>query len=169
MKQLLFFILVFAAIGSAQVFDEPIDSTDHYAFRLYAQSARVPFTILNEDKEKIDSLIFALIVYTDTSQYFLVTDTDIAPTGHFVFKTSNYATGTDAFVTTAVVDTFTVTGTDTLVSATDYFWIQAFGSAITSNDVLAYQIITSTNTVIVTRPASGTSGLNYVWRWIRRY
>ena len=168
MKKVFMFFLVFAATAASQVFDEPIDSTDHYAFRLYAQSARVPFTILNEDKEKIDSLIYALIVWTDTTQLILVTDADITATGHYVLKISNYSSGTATFTTTATVDTFTVTGTDTILSANDYFWIQAIGSGVNANDVLSYSIL-SPNKVIVHRPASGSSGLPYVWRWIRRY
>jgi hypothetical protein len=152
----------------SQVFDEPIDSTDNYSFRLYAQSARVPYTVLNEDKEKIDSLIYALIVWTDTTQLILVTDADITATGHYVLKISNYSTGIDTFTTTLTADTFTVSGVDTLTALTDLFWITAYGAAISANDVFVYSIL-SPNKVIVTRPASGTSGLVYNWRWIRRY
>lgn len=168
-KLIILFFMVLTMSAAAQVFDEPIDSTTNYAFRLYSQSARVPYTILNEDKEKIDSLIYALIVYTDTTMHLLVTDADIAPTGHYVLKISNYATGLDTFTTTLTADTFTVTGVgaDTL-DANDLFWIQAHGSAISANDVFAYAILIP-NKVIVTRPASGTSALAYIWRWIRRY
>lgn len=166
-KLFLFFFLVFAANAAAQVFDEPIDSTTHYAFRLYAQSARVPYTILNEDKEKIDSLIYALIVWTDTLQYQLVTDAEITSTGHYVLKTSNYASGIDTFTTTLTADTITLS-VDTLDVGTDVFWITAYGTSITANDVFATSIL-SPNKLIVTRPASGTSGLIYHWRWIRRY
>jgi len=169
MKKLFLLLIFFAATTAAQVFDEPIDSTTHYNFRLYAQSARVPYTILNEDKEKIDSLIYALIVWTDTTQHILVTDAEIAPTGHYVLKISNYATGIDSFTTTLTADTFTVSGVDTLNAYEDLFWIQARGgTSITANDQFIYTIL-SPNKVIVTRPASGTSGLKYVWRMIRRY
>jgi len=168
MKKIIFFCLILAATAAAQVFDEPIDSTDHYAFRLYAQSARVPNTILNEDKSKMDSLIYALIVWVDSSQHILIADPEIAPTGHLVFKTSNYATGFDQFTSTLTADTFTVTGTDTLEVNRDVFLFAPYSATITSNDVIAYTIL-SPNKVRAVRPASGTSGLLYRWRWIRRY
>jgi hypothetical protein len=168
MKKLFFLLFLFAATAAAQVFDEPIDSTSHYAFRLYAQSARVPNTILNEDKEKIDSLIYALIVWVDSSQLILISDPEIAPSPHLVLKISNYATGLDQFSGTLTADTFTVAGTDTLVVGEDLFWIQPYSATITSNDIMAYTIL-SPNKVRVVRPASGTSGLLYRWRWIRRY
>lgn len=167
-KLILFFFFLFAASAASQVFDEPIDSTINYKFRLYAQSARVPNTILNEDKEKIDSLIYALIVYTDTLQFIMIADPEIAPTGHLVLKISNYATGTAAFTSTLQQDTFTVAGVDTLDADYDYFWIQPYGSSVNANDVLSYTIL-SPNQVIVYRPASGTSALPYRWRMIRRY
>lgn len=163
-----FLVSLFSPVIHAQVFDEPIDSTTRYAFRLYAQSARVPYTILNEDKEKIDSLIYALIVWTDTTQLILVTDADITSTGHYVLKISNHSTGIDTFTTTLTADTFTVSGVDTLVAGQDLFWINASGAAISANDVFVTAIL-SPNKVIVTRPASGTSGIIYNWRWIRRY
>ena len=160
-------VFLFSQILSAQVFDEPIDSTEHYGFRHYAQSARVPASILNEDKSKIDSLIYNLIVWVDSVQYVMVVDTNVTTTPHLVLKISNYATGVDSFVTTATVDTFTVTGVDTLNVSEDLFWIQAQGTT-NANDVLGYNIL-DPNKVIVNRPASGTSGLLYDWRMIRRY
>lgn len=160
------FLLSINLVG--QVFDEPLDSTSHYNFRLYKQSARVPNTILNEDKEKIDSLIYDLIVWTDSVQFVLIVDTNITTTPHLVLKISNYATGIDTFTTTATVDTIILAGADTLNSVVDLFWLQPYGTTITSNDVLGYYVI-DPDTLIVIRPASGTSGLVYVWRWIKRY
>jgi len=167
MKKLFLLLIFFAATAAAQVFDEPIDSTEHYAFRLYAQSARVPYTILNEDKEKIDSLIYALIVWTDTLQLALVTDAEITSTPHYVLKISNYATGIDTFTTTLTADTVTL-AVDTLEVGLDVFFVTAYGTSITANDVFAVSIL-APNKIIVTRPSSGTSGLIYHWRWIRRY
>lgn len=167
MKKIFLFFLVFATVGTAQVFDEPIDSTEHYSLRLYAQSARVPASILNEDKEKLDSLIYNLIVWIDTTQFIMVVDTSITSTPHLVFKISNYATGVDSFVTTATVDTFAVTAVDTLNLNEDIFFIQAYGTT-NANDVLGYTLL-DPNKVIVNRPGSGTSGLLYNWRMIRRY
>lgn len=165
-KLIILFFLVFAVNAAAQVFDEPIDSTTNYAFRLYAQSARVPFTILNEDKEKIDSLIYALIVWTDSTQFIMVVDTNVTTTPHLVLKISNYSTGTDTFTTTLTADTVDLIA-DTLILGQDIFWINAYGT-VNANDVLSYSF-TSDNNLIVTRPASGTSALIYSWRWIKRY
>jgi hypothetical protein len=166
MKKLILFFLVFAATAAAQVFDEPIDSTEHYILRQYEQDARVPAEILNEDKDIIDSVMYSLIVWTDSLQFTMVVDTNVTSTPHLVLKISNYATGTDTFVTTAQVDTFTV-NVDTLNAQVDLFWIQSYGTT-NANDVLGYTIL-SPNKVIVNRPAAGSSGLIYNWRWIKRY
>jgi hypothetical protein len=68
--------------------------------------------------------------------------------------------GSDAFTTTATADTVTITG----ATSSDYYWVTPKGSSITSNDVLS--VTAGTNTLIVNRPASGTSGLGY--NWLRR-
>lgn len=168
MKTLLFVIFLTVSI-SAQVYDEPIDSTKHYGLRLYAQSARVPAAILNEDKMIIDSVLYSLIVYTDTLQFIMVLDTAINNES-LTFKISNYSNGISSFSGTNTTDTFTVSGsiTDTLKTDKDLFWLQPIGSSITNNDVLSYSILVP-RSIIVTRPASGTADLQYSWRWIRRY
>lgn len=163
---LLLTICILSVQIQAQVYDEPIDSTEHYNLRLYAQSARVPAEILNDDKVTIDSVMYSLIVWVDTLQNVVVVDTSITTT-HLVLKISNYASGSDAFVTTATVDTFTVLGADTLTEADDIFLLQPYGTT-NANDVLGYTVL-GDNQIIVNRPASGSSGLKYKWRWIRRY
>ena len=85
---LLLTICILSVNIQAQVYDEPIDSTTHYNLRLYAQSARVPATILNDDKETIDSVMYSLIVWTDTLQFVVVLDTKVTST-HLTFKISN--------------------------------------------------------------------------------
>lgn len=164
---LLLTICILSIQIQAQVYDEPIDSTEHYNFRLYAQSARVPAEILNDDKIAMDSLIYSLIVWTDSVQFVTVLDTNVTST-HLTLKISNYATGSDSFVTTATTDTVTITGADTLMEAEDIFLIQAYGATISSNDVLSYTVL-GDNQIVIRRPSSGTSGLKYKWRWIRRY
>lgn len=168
MKILLFLILLTIPI-SAQVFDEPIDSTTHYNLRLYSQGARVPAAVLNEDKMIIDSVLYSLIVYTDTLHFIMVLDTNIS-SNLLTFKISNYSNGISSFSGTNTTDTFTVGGsaTDTLKIDKDLFWLQPIGNTITSNDVLSYSIL-EPRSVIVTRPESGTANLSYAWRWIRRY
>jgi len=168
MKILLFLLLLTISVF-AQVYDEPIDSTNHYNLRLYEQGARVPAAILNEDKMIIDSVLYSLIVYTDTLHFVMVLDTNIS-NSLLTFKISNYSNGISSFSGTNTTDTFTVSGsaTDTLKIERDLFWLQPIGSSITSNDVLSYSIL-APRSIIVTRPAAGTSNLQYSWRWIRRY
>lgn len=150
----------------AQVYDEPIDSTTHYRLRLYAQSARVPADILNDDKKTIDSVLYSLIVFTDTLQHVIVYDTNITDT-HLTFKISNYATGSAAFTTTATTCTLTIVGADSLSENGDVFLLQPYGIT-NANDVLGYSVLNN-NQIVVNRPASGTSDLKFKWRWIRRY
>lgn len=163
---LLLTICILSVQIQAQVYDEPIDSTEHYNLRLYAQSARIPAEILNDDKITLDSVIYSLIVWVDTLQHVVVTDTNITST-HMVLKISNYASGSDAFTTTATTCTVTVAGADTLTEDNDIFLLQPYGTT-NANDVLGYTVL-GDNQIIVNRPASGTSGLKFKWRWIRRY
>ena len=165
-KTIILIILInFAAIS--QVFDEPIDSTKHYNLRLYAQGARVPAAILNEDKQIIDSVLYSLIVYTDTLQFIMVSDTAVSKEG-LTFKISNYSNGISSFSGTNEEDTFTVSGTDTLDINKDLFFLQPLGNTISANDVLTYYFLIP-RSVVVKRLSGGTNNLNYSWRWIKRY
>lgn len=161
---ILFFLANFTF---SQVFDEPIDSTEHYNLRLYAQSARIPAEILNEDKKIIDSVLYSLITYTDTLQFIMVYDSSVSTQG-LTFKISNYSNGISSFSGTNTEDTFTVSGTDTLDIEKDLFFLQPIGNTITTNDVLSYYFLIP-DKVIVKRLASGTTDLKYSWRWIKRY
>lgn len=169
MNKLKIFLLLIICIASfqvkAQVYDDPIDSTAHYNLRLYAQSARIPASILNDDKIMIDSVLYSLIVWTDSVQYVVVLDTNISST-NLVLKLSNYATGSAVFTTTATTCTVSVAGADTLTEAGDIFMVTPYGTT-NANDVLSYTV--SDTDIIVSRPASGTSGLKFKWYWIKRY
>lgn len=165
-KTIILLILInFAAIS--QVFDEPIDSTTHYNLRLYAQSARIPAAILNEDKQIIDSVLYSLIVYTDTLQFIMVLDTAVSAEG-LTFKISNYSNGISSFSGTNIEDTFTVSGSDTLKVDKDLFFLQPLGNTINANDILTYYFL-APRSVVVKRLTGGTTDLNYSWRWIKRY
>jgi len=165
MKKLFFLLFLVAGIIQAQSFANPISTTKHYHFRQYAQDVRVPATVLNGDKAAQDSIIYSLIVYVDTSQFVMKTDTTVSDSG-LVLKISNYACGSSAFTTTATVDS-SVTLAKTLSESNDIFLLTPYGTSITSNDVLCYSV--NGHKLIVRRPSSGTSGLKYKWRWIRRY
>ncbi len=163
MKKIILFIFLFVGYTAAQVYDLPYDSTAHYKLRLYNQSARSSATVLNNDKKTIDSVMYSLIVYTDTLQFTMVSDTSISAT-QLVFKISDYATGMRSFVTTSQIDS--VTFSQTLDDSLDVFLLTPYGATVSPNDVLGYTV--SGTKLYVHRPASGTSGLKYVWRRIKR-
>ena len=162
-KIILLFTLLFVSYTAAQVYDLPYGSTSHYKLRLYNQSARSSATVLNNDKKTIDSVLYSLIVYTDTLQFTMVSDISIHPT-QLVFKISDYATGMRSFTTTSQIDS--VTFSQAMDDSLDVFLLTPYGSTISANDVLSYTI--SGTKLYVHRPSSGTSGLKYVWRRIKR-
>jgi hypothetical protein len=69
--------------------------------------------------------------------------------------------GSGSFSTTDTADTLLISGALT----TDFYFLTPRGSTITSNDVLS--ATAKTDTLIVSRPASGTSGLGYNYFRIR--
>jgi hypothetical protein len=155
MKKMLFIILIAAGSLSAQVFDNPIGLTKHYGFRKYAQSAHVPNTVLNNDKVAIDSVMYSLIVYVDTTQ-FVIKDTTL--------MISNRANGTHSFASTSSVDSVFI---DSTFQTTDNVFLQPLGSSYNVNDILF--LYKKKYKIIVHRNTSGTSGLSYEWYWIKRY
>lgn len=167
MKKVLFVFLLLAGFTQAQVFDPPIDSTKRYHLREFSQSAHANANILNEDKQIIDSTLYHLIVFLDTLQHQLVYDTTIVYDTLYpletplVLKTSKYAADTNSFVTTAQTDTILITK----LKVTDFFFVTAVYPA-GANDILSVELLTGK--AIIHRLASGTSGLKYIWRWIRR-
>lgn len=79
----------------------------------------------------------------------------------------NYASGQDAFTTTAIKDTITIPGltSTSLVVATA--WSSTAADTTLSGDILRARYL-SANTAVVARKSGGTSGLKYVWtvtRW----
>ncbi len=72
--------------------------------------------------------------------------------------------GTDAFTTTAEKDTVVISG----ASSKDSYWIQPIGETLDAQDI-QFQKVSKTDTLIVIRPASGTSGLQYEWLRIKKH
>jgi hypothetical protein len=155
MKKIIFiFFLILTVKSFGQVYDSPIDSTLHYHLRLYAQSARSSATVLNQDKVTLDSVIYSLIVYTDTKQTIIRNDTLII---------SDTASGSHSFTTTATSDSVAIAGMDSL----DVIILTRCGTTYNVNDVLS--VDEHTGYFKVYRNSSGTSGLKYNYLWIRKY
>ena len=72
--------------------------------------------------------------------------------------------GTDAFTTTAEKDTVVISGAE----ATDSYFIQPISETLDAQDV-QFQTVSKEDTLIVTRPASGASGLNYHYLRIKKH
>ncbi len=169
-KKIFLLLVIMVGIVTAQVFDNPIDSTKHYSLRLYAQSARSSAAVLNADKETIDSVLYSLIIWTDTLQFVCVTDTSVIKADStdppaLVLKISNYSNGERAFTGTAILDS--IVFTDSVKETSDVILLTPYSSTITSNDILSYTVLGKK--AYVHRPSGGTSGLKYVWRRIKRY
>ena len=155
MKKILFMLLIAAGTICAQVFDNPIGLSKHYGLRYYAQSAHVPNTVLNNDKNTIDSVMYSEIVYVDSTQ-FVIKDT--------VLMISNRSNGTHSFTTTSNIDSVFI---DSTFKATDNVFLQPLGTSYNVNDILF--LYKKKYKIIVYRNSGGTSGLSYEWYWIKRY
>lgn len=108
---------------------------------------------ININQRMVDSLLYKLIVYTDTTQMIIQDDT-------LVF--SNDLSGIDEFTGTATTDTLLISGID----AGDVFIVTIRDAVATANDILS--VFIEPNKVIIKRPSGGTSGLKYNWLWIKR-
>ena len=132
--------------------DAPEEFTGHYGLPIYRLLSN-PGGWINISQRMIDSLFYALIVYTDSLQHVIRNDTLI---------NSPYASGIGAFSSTDSSDTVIVLGLDSL----DIINVSARGT-YNVNDILKVQI--KQDTLIVNRNSSGTSGLKYDWIWKRKY
>ena len=101
----------------------------------------------------VDSLFYALVVYTKTNQMAIVNDT-------LVFSDS--LSGIASFTGTDVVDTIAIRGLRTI----DVMVVSARDVIPTANDNLGVYV--ATDTAYIKRNAAGTSGLTYNWIWIKK-
>ena len=72
--------------------------------------------------------------------------------------------GQAAFTTTAQKDTIVISGAE----STDMYFIQPISETLDAQDV-QFQVVAKQDTLIVTRPASGASGLEYYWLRIKSH
>lgn len=72
--------------------------------------------------------------------------------------------GTGAFTTTATSDTVIISGAE----ATDRYWIQPISETVDAQDNI-FQVNAKDDTLVVVRPASGASGLQYYYLRIKEH
>jgi hypothetical protein len=159
MKKLLFVLFIFLFTISLTAQDEfetdgwevPADTSQYYGIYIFRIGSN-PGGYLNWNWFKLDSLLNAGVVLTDTSQLYIRNDTLII---------SDYASGMAAFTTTDSLDTLVISGIDSL----DVFLI----NAREANPLGAIWGEIVADTVFVNRADSTVSGLKYNWMWVRKY
>jgi hypothetical protein len=133
---------------------EPAFETDYYGLYIYTLLTN-PGGWINLNTKKIDSLLNALVVFTDEEQLLIKNDTLT-----FSNSLSGYAAfdGTDASVTVSK------TG---VRASTDVIILTPVGDTFNANDLLKVSL--TDNEFTVTRNGGGTSDLGFFYIWIRRY
>lgn len=132
--------------------DAPEAYSTYYNLPIYRLLSN-PGGWININQRMVDSLFNALVVYTDTNQLYIENDT---------LKFSSNISGMDAFTTTAEYDTVVISGIDSL----DVVIVSSREVVPSANDRLG--VFLKSDTLIVGRPASGTSGLKYNWIWVSK-
>lgn len=133
--------------------DAAAEYTSHYGLRIFELLSN-PGGLPNRNMRDIDSLMYELVVYTDSVQLEIENDT---------LKFSNSMSGMSAFTGTEQYDTVLVSGLD----SSDVVVVSPRENVPGANDILGARCLT--DTLICQRPASGTSGLKWNWIWIRKY
>lgn len=167
MKKILIFISIFFICLQANIFGQgstttPFDTLGWDAPHSYSQwYALRYFTLLsnpgggyNRNMREIDSLMYELVVYTDTNSLSIRNDT---------LTHSQYMSGQGAFTLTEQFDTVLITGID----SSDVVVVSVREATPGANDILGVTV--QAGQIIANRPASGTSGLKWNWIWIRKY
>ncbi len=126
--------------------------TPYYLLPIYRLLSN-PGGWININQRMIDSLFNKLIVLVDSLEFEIINDS---------LRNARLSWGKSAFSTTDQSVEVTRQG----MKATDLVIVQPEGTTITSNDVLS--VVPGVNKFTVYRPASGTSGLTFSWRWIRK-
>lgn len=161
----LFLIIFFAATASLFAqgstdtpydtlgWDPPAEYTTWYTLRIFELLSN-PGGGYNRNMRDIDSLLYELVVYTDSKQLWIENDT---------LKISDSTAGMSAFTGQEQYDTVLVPGLDSL----DVVVLTARESVPGANDDLSAKCLP--DTLIAQRAASGTSGLKWNWVWVRKY
>ncbi len=134
--------------------DLPYGYTPHYGLYIFRLLSN-PGGRINTNTKDIDSLLYSLIVYTDTNQMVIRNDTLVM---------ASYMSGTHSFVGTVGSDSVAVPNMDSL----DIIIVTALASAYNVNDILFVQEHTGYFKVY-RNSTGGTSGLSYNWIWKRNY
>ena len=133
--------------------DPPTAFTTWYSLRIFELLSN-PGGGYNRNMRDIDSLLYELVVYTDSKNLWIENDT---------LKFSDSTSGMSAFTLQEQYDTVLVPGLDSL----DVVVVSPRESVPGANDILGAKCLP--DTLICQRPASGTSGLKWNWIWIRKY
>ena len=163
MKKIFFLVIVCSTLIFSQGLTRtPYDSvgwslpagyTPYYGLYIFNLLSN-PGGRINLNTQKIDSLLHALIVYTDTKNLIIRNDTLII---------SDTASGIHAFTSTNNVDSVAIVGFDSL----DVLIASPMEAAYNVNDILFIE--KRTGYFKVWRNSGGSSGLKYNWIWIRKY
>jgi len=163
MKKILFIIVLFTGLMFPQgltrsLFDTtgwslPGGYSQYYNLYYYTLLSN-PGGRINLNTKKLDSLLHALIVFTDTKQLYIRNDTLVI---------SDTASGIHAFTSTDSVDSVAIAGFDSL----DVLVASPMKAAYNVNDILFIE--KRTGYFKVWRNSGGSSGLKYNWIWIRKY
>ncbi len=132
--------------------DPPNSYSTHYSLRIFTLLSN-PGGGYNRNMRQIDSLMYALVVFTDTNQLAIVNDT-------LVF--SDRMSGIASFTGTDQVDTLAILG----FRPTDILTVSVRDTIPTSNDLLG--VYPATDTAYIKRAAAGISGLTYSWIWVKK-
>ncbi|MGD8777745.1 MAG: hypothetical protein PVH88_02155 [Ignavibacteria bacterium] len=167
MKLFYFFILIILIpqFLTAQ-FAKPKSLTKHYELRKYEQDVRVNAVELNDDKDKLDSLIHALTAQTDPKQLQFIECKDtsiVVDTTLLLLSLSDNMSGQGQFTGTSEIDSVGIAALDSL----DIVLATPYTESVNVNDYLSVYI--KGNYLYVRRPAGGTTDLKYNWIWIRKY
>lgn len=131
----------------------PASYTTWYGLRIFTLLSN-PGGGYNRNMRDIDSLMYDLVVYTDTSQMYIGNDT---------LRFASGMSGIGVFNSTDQYDTVSVPGID----VNDVVVVTIRDQIPGANDALGVSV--SAGKFIVVRAAAGTSGLKYNWIWIRKY
>ena len=133
--------------------DAPTAFTTWYSLRIFELLSN-PGGGYNRNMRDIDSLLYELVVYTDSKNLWIENDT---------LKFSDSTSGQSAFTLQEQYDTVAIAGID----SNDVVVVSPREAVPGANDILGVTV--QSGQIICNRPASGTSGLKWNWIWIRKY
>ena len=134
--------------------DSPVEYTTHYQLPIY-QLLSNPGGWINKSQAKVDSLLNALVVYTDSLQMSIRNDT-------LIF--SNYMSGHGVIEANKNWDTVSVSGLD----SNDVIVVTEREEGIATH-TKAMGVVVKDNEFYVSIPSTESYDIKYNWIWIRKY